>query len=103
MAMRAIRTRGGPMIPVRLSYRLYHRDLVNLLCWGHRESQTGDELPEMSRAEVIECVRETLRCAGPEKVAYWGDVLTSERYDEVEAWAERLIDRTYGPALDGAR
>ena len=74
--------------------------MINALAWTERDSAEDDPLPDLTRGQAVARVRETMYHGGAETCAYWTDnVFARERRDALQAWAESVVERVYGPAL----
>lgn len=90
-------TNGARAIPVRIEFFLTREDLVDALAYDRRHD--GDEdLPELSKTQVVTAVRDTLASAGDQTYHYWVDYAVHHE-QKLRSWAERHIDQVYGSAL----
>lgn len=95
-----VKLRGGAKaIPIRVEHLLQFPDLVRVLCSVYRDWQAGDDpLPDLNRGHVRKTIRLQLQRRGWEDGVFWSDEVAEADFTVINAWAEKLIERTYGRA-----
>lgn len=97
--VKAVRTRQGPAVPLRIEFLMTRLDLVNALAWEVRDHDLDEPLPVFSPRKVLDVVRDVLFTNG-NQFHYWGDsVLNPDQHKAVEQWAEATVERVFGNAL----
>lgn len=88
MTRRATRSRDGRFrFTLRVDHRIGREDLVDVLAYA----KTRDETPEsLTRESLVTLTRETYRHSA-ESAAWWRDD-ADEDADEIEQWAEDVVD-----------
>jgi hypothetical protein len=84
---------GKKRVDMRITHRVGGEDFVSALCVLH-QSDDADELPDLTRAQIEEKVREVLT-KRPDDRYWWRDDLEDDDADTLLEWAEELVQRRF--------
>lgn len=100
MTRKAVRlTNGYQALPIRIEFLLTRRDLVDALCWSVKDEDDPADWPRLTARQVTERIRAALRENG-EALSLWADEEHIRRAEAIEAWADPLIEQTFGAAFE---
>lgn len=87
---------GKKRVNRRVTHRLDALDFENLLCLNQQNyGSGGDDLPDLSRAEILKIVDTGLRDR-PDARHWWTDDVDDDAArDALRTWAEELVRRRF--------